>query len=176
VHVESHPHTAHAEKLFDILDGIADSTKKKVQLWPLMNVLLFLCPVRLSVCLSVCLCITIMFIESVDGNSTKCWQRGFTRQAKGMFLCVCVCIFILCFALQRSFLTAIEKAITAPGSFSSSNKMLVEIAVVCGVELTKACTYINDHSNTVFRYYVTLLQNSIQVSNKHAIKILLWQN
>ena len=39
-------HTAHAEKLFNLLEGYADSTKKKVQLWPLMNVLLILCPVR----------------------------------------------------------------------------------------------------------------------------------
>ena len=70
-----------------------------------------------------------------------------------------------CCFLQRSFLTAIEKAITAPASFSSSNKVLVEIAVVCGVELTKACTYINDHNNTVFRYYVALLQNSLHVSS-----------
>ena len=37
---------AHAEKLFNFLEGYADSTKKKVQLWPLMNILLILCPVR----------------------------------------------------------------------------------------------------------------------------------
>ena len=86
-----------------------------------------------------------------------------------VLVCVLVCVFTfiyIMFALQRSYLTAMEKAITAPGSFSSSNKVLVEVAVVCGVELTKACTYINDHNNTIFRYYVTLLQNSLQVSNK----------
>ena len=64
---------------------------------------------------------------------------------------------------QRAFLNAVEKAVTAPGSFSSSNKILVEIAVVCGVELTKACTYVNDHDNTILRYFVTLMQTSLQV-------------
>ena len=73
MYIELHPPTAHAEKLFDILDGIADSTKKKVQLWPLMNVLLILCPVRTRVCLFVCITAFWLFTECVDGNGTEYW-------------------------------------------------------------------------------------------------------
>ena len=67
---------------------------------------------------------------------------------------------------QRAFLNSVEKAVTAPGSYSSSNKILVEIAVVlCGVEQTKACTYINDHDNTILRYFVAVMQTSLQAWN-----------
>ena len=36
-----------AEKLFNLCDEYADSTKKKVHIWPLQNAALILCPVRI---------------------------------------------------------------------------------------------------------------------------------
>jgi len=33
-----------AEKLFDLVDGFAESTKRKAAVWPLQIILLILCP------------------------------------------------------------------------------------------------------------------------------------
>lgn len=38
VHIEC------AEKLFDLVDGFAESTKRKAAVWPLQIILLILCP------------------------------------------------------------------------------------------------------------------------------------
>ena len=37
----------YAEKLFDMVDNFAESSKRKAAVWPLQIMLLILCPVRL---------------------------------------------------------------------------------------------------------------------------------
>ena len=41
------PTAGFAERLFDICETYSDNARKKAQLWPLQNMLLMLCPVRL---------------------------------------------------------------------------------------------------------------------------------
>lgn len=45
------------------------------------------------------------------------------------------------------------------------NKMLCEAAVVCATDMFTACTYVSDRSSQIFRYFVTQMQGSLQVSN-----------
>ena len=61
---------------------------------------------------------------------------------------------------QRAFLSAVMKAM------SSIGKQMCEAATVCGVDLFKACAYVGESNAPVFRYYLNLIQRSLQVGGE----------
>jgi len=46
---------------------------------------------------------------------------------------------------------------------SSGKKELCEAATVCAVDIFKACTFVGDRSNSIFRYLVAQTQGQLQV-------------
>ena len=49
---------------------------------------------------------------------------------------------------------------------SSGKKELCEAATVCAVDIFKACTFVGDRSNSIFRYLVAQTQGQLQVLRK----------
>lgn len=129
-----------AERLFDICETYSDNARKKAQLWPLQNMLLTLCPVRLP---ASPLTATPTSAAVSPSPSPQSVLKGIASGSTSESL-----------RQKAAFVTALQKALT--------NKTLADIAAACGVETAEACSYVDPKETTVYRYYVTAVQAPLQ--------------
>ncbi|KAK2111452.1 Neurofibromin 1 [Saguinus oedipus] len=147
-----------AEKLFDLVDGFAESTKRKAAVWPLQIILLILCPEIIQ----------DISKDVVDENNMnkivlEPFKIGVMKEARLEIpeKKSTISLNAAVLASTDGEIDSLRKALAGHGG----SRQLTESAAIACVKLCKASTYINWEDNSV----IFLLVQSMVVDLKNLL-------